>query len=433
MATTYSVALLKAIVSVAAPAYSFAPSSLPLGGFCVAMPRARSRSCGQKPARGKSRGKKMQIQQLTVDEQSQIDNVMRKEDGSATDALRRINEERRKKKIREVHRSSVFRYAQGLSHKRGAVEKRGRKRSLSKQDVRKLDQTRRRLIRQAENEKRVTYEDVVEEAGLSHSPSQRVCEDALRGEGVGFKAPRRKIYVSDDDAKKRWAVAKVWAKRPASFWSKSVHAYVDNKAFPIPLTQKQRKKFRQGMVTGHLRKPSEGIDRGFTKPREKHSFIGIPSVTISAAVAKDRVIMWHVVPGSWNGATAASMYEDKLKPALVRAWGKRSRYTIVEDGDRKGNTSGKGVAAKARAKIYAMTLPPRTPSLMPLDYSVWQVIVKKMIDGAPRGAESKEAFLNRLRAIATSLPKGYVKSVIRRMRGNLKALVEARGYTPKGD
>ena len=27
--------------------------------------------------------------------------------------------------------------------------------------------------------------------------------------------------------------------------------------------------------------------------------------------------------------------EDHLKPALKRVWGKRARYTIVEDGDRK--------------------------------------------------------------------------------------------------
>ena len=375
----------------------------------------------------------MQIQQLTLEEQSRIDEVMRKEKGSATDALRRINEERRKYNIREVEKSTVHRYAKGLTHKRGAVETRGRKRSLSKQDVRKLDQARRRLIKRANNQHRVTYEAIVEEADLSHSPCQRICEDALRDEGVSYRSPRRKIYVSDDDAKKRMALAQVWVKRPSSFWSKNVHAYVDNKAFPVPLTPKQRTRFRQTMVTGHLRKPSEGIDRGFTKPREKHSFIGIPSITISAAVAKDRIIMWHVVRGSWNSKAAASMYEQHLKPALVRVWGKRARYTIVEDGDRKGNTSGLGIAAKARAKIYPMTLPPRTPSLMPLDYAIWQAIVKKVIDGAPKGVETKDAFMDRLRTVATSLPKGFVKSVIGRMKGNVHALIDAKGYTPKND
>lgn len=255
----------------------------------------------------------------------------------------------------------------------------------------------------------------------------------MRQMGVSYKAPGRKIYISDDDAKKRLAAAKVWAKRPACYWSKNVHAYVDNIAFPVPLTPAQRARFRQTLIAGHLRKPSEGIDRGFTKPREKHSFVGIPSVTITAAVAKDRVILRYVLPGTWNGQEAARMYEEGLKPALARVWGKRARYTIVEDGDRKGNTSGKGVAAKARAKIFPITLPPRTPSLMPLDYAIWQAICKRMLDDEPDGVETRGAFLERLRTAATTLPKGHVKGVIGRMRSNIQALVDAKGYTPKND
>ncbi len=334
---------------------------------------------------------------------------------------------------RRSARSTVYLYLKGLSHKRGATEKRGRKRALSKRDVRTLDAARRRLIKRADNEVRVTYADIVKEAGLTDVACQRVCEEALRAEGVSFKAPRRKIQVSEADAKHRLEIAKAWVKRPASYWSKNVHAYVDNKAFPIPLTPAQKKRFRQTMITGHLRKASEGIDRGFTKPREKHSFFGLPSAIISAAVAKDKVIMWHVTPGVWNGAAAASMYESQLKPALERTWGKRARYTIIEDGDRKGNTSAKGIAAKARSNISPMTLPPRTPSLMPLDYAIWHAILRKMNESTPEGTEKKADFLERLRQAAQSLPKGYVKSVIGRMRANLKALVDAKGYTPKND
>ena len=169
------------------------------------------------------------------------------------------------------------------------------------------------------------------------------------------------------------------------------------------------------------------------KPHEKHSFIGMFSVTISAAVAKDKVIMWHIVGGNWNGTGAATMYEDQLKPALKRTWEKCTNYKIVEDGDRKGNMSGKGMAAKARAKIVPMTLPPRTPSLMPLDYPTWHTIIKKAMDDAPAGAETRSEFLKRLEEVARSLPKGYIVSTINRMRGNLEAIIEAKGYTPKND
>ena len=143
--------------------------------------------------------------------------------------------------------------------------------------------------------------------------------------------------------------------------------------------------------------------------------------------------MWHVVEGNWNGSAAAEMYENHLKLALVKTWGKQKRYNIVEDGDRKGNTSGLGFAAKARANIYVQRLPPRTPSLMPLDYAIWTEIVKKVNASAPKGNETKVAFLARLRKAAMGLRKGYVKSVIKRMRKNIKALLDANGYTPKND
>ena len=62
------------------------------------------------------------------------------------------------------------------------------------------------------------------------------------------------------------------------FWTKDIHAYVDNKAFPLPLTPEQRKRFAQTRVSGHLRLKNEGTLRGFTKPREKHQWLGMPSV-----------------------------------------------------------------------------------------------------------------------------------------------------------
>ena len=383
--------------------------------------------------RARCSNKKMPTQHLSAKELRLIDDVLRTEKGTPTDALRRVNSNRQKMGVREVGKDAVHRYVRGATHPRGAVEKRGRKRGLSQDDVRKLDQARRRLIKRARNETRVTYADIIEEAGLKSDPCQRICEDALRKIGVGFRHPRRNIYVSEVDAKKRLIFSRRYIKRPSNYWSNDVHGYVDKKAFPMPLTEQQRVRFRQTMVTGHLRKPSEGTDRHFTKPREKHSFVGLPSVTVSAAVAKDKVIMWHVIEKQWNGAAAAAMYTNHLKPALRRTWPGLSRHTIIEDGDRKGNASGKGIRAKKVAKIRAITLPPRTPSLMPLDYAIWNALVKKMIDGAPKGKEHKAAFLNRLRRNAESLPKGYIKGVIGRMKGNLQALKDAQGYTPKND
>lgn len=373
---------------------------------------------------------KKHIKQLSAPERRVIDNVIRKK-GTPMDALRKINKARRLTSMQELDHGAVYRFTKGVTHKRDAEEARGRKPSLSTADVRKLDLARRRLIKHAKNAKRVTWADVIKEAALENPPCQRVCVDALRKLGVRFRHPRRKIFVTEKDAAKRRETADVWVKRPAKYWTQVT--YLDEKKFLRPTNPAQRQRLLEGRVTGHLRKPSEGISRGFTKPREKHTFVGMPSVNVCAAVAQDRIILWHVVAGSWNGAAAAEMYEKHLKPALVRKWGERKQYLLVEDGDRKGHMSGKGIAAKGRAKIKSVTLPPRTPSLMPLDYAIWQRIEQKLIDTAPSGNESKAAFLARLRIVGTTLPKTFIKKAIGRMRGNLKALSDAKGFAPRKD
>ena len=309
---------------------------------------------------------------LTVGEQVLLDRLMRARK-PPSHAMARINRLRARRDVPPISLCSITRFFRGATHRRGMQERRGRPKLLARQDVRAMEQARVRLLKKAAKPgraNRVTHADIQKEAGLQDTCSGRTAQDALRAAGVRFRTPRHKVHLTANDAKERLRVAKSWIKRPARFWTEGVHAYVDNKAFPLPLTPAQKAKLQKTRVTGHLRRADEGLSPYCTKPREKHSFLGIPSVTITAAVAKDRIIMWHVVSGSWNGAAAEAMYTGPLAAALKKAWGAKRRYLIVEDGDRKGNQSGKGVAAKEKAKIRAMTLPPRTPSWMPLDFAL---------------------------------------------------------------
>ena len=178
------------------------------------------------------------------------------------DALKQVNDRRKKNDVAPLDKSSVYRFLKGSTHKRGRIETRGRRKSVTKADVRKLDRSRVKLIKKAKGEKRVTWADVISDAGYEDVCSERAIQDAMLEEGVRFRAARAKVYVSEDDAKTRLDVGRQWLKRPKSYWSDKVHAYVDNKPFPAPLTPKQRAKFRQTRVTGHLRKPGEGISMG---------------------------------------------------------------------------------------------------------------------------------------------------------------------------
>ena len=93
----------------------------------------------------------------------------------------------------------------------------------------------------------------------------------------------------------------------------------------------------------------------------------------------------------------------------------------------------KAKKAKAAAGIVAMTLPPRTPSLMPLDFAIWRKIDDKMVDTAPDSQETKQEFLARLEGCAKSLPRGFVRKQIAKMKGNIKGIIDAGGYHAKND
>ena len=372
------------------------------------------------------------VAHMTPEEQDALRKWVAHEKLTGAQAIERLAKKREKRGDEPLEKTSIYRFLRGETHLRAGRETRGRKKGVNAKDIRVLQQTRRRLIKEANNEKSVTWQDVYDEANLPSAPSMRVVQDALRKKGVTFKPPRRKIAISKDDASKRYKVGLAWAKKPVSFWM-CINGYYDCKRFPLPLTPKQRAKFKQTRVTGHLRTGAEGVERGFTKPREVHSWIGLPSVNIAAVVAQNRVIMWEVVDGSWNGQKAADVYSGPMLKALRRVWGKKRSYSLVEDGDRKGNQSRKGTQAKRICKIKAKTLPPRTPCWMPLDYSIWRRVVERVVEGSPRGRETKAAFLARLRRCALTLPRSYVAGQIARMKKQVQGVVDAKGYCPKSD
>ena len=371
--------------------------------------------------------------QLTPQELQEISRLVGHEKETAKEAWRRVNKSRRKNKVDEVDYSAVTRFVKGETHDPTKAEARGRKPLLAKADVRSAEKARKRLVREADNDHRVTYSDVMEESGLEDKAGQRTLERRLREQGVAYRKGREKIQIDAADAKARNKQCKDWIKRRKGFWANSVHGFVDNKRWLLPLSPKQKKRYRQTKVIGHLRLKGEGKDRGFTRPRQKHSWMGVPSVEVTAMVAKDRVVLWHYHTKTWCGQVAADTYKGPILSALRRAWGPRRKYVLVEDGDTKGNQSRKGLEAKEGSGIKAMVLPPRTPSLMPLDAAVWQRIEERMIANDPGVRETRPQYLTRLRKTAKSLPKGFVAGLLQGYKSKIQEILDAKGWHPKGD
>ena len=66
---------------------------------------------------------------------------------------------------------------------------------------------------------------------------------------------------------------------------------------------------------------------------------------------------------------------------------------------------------------------------MPLDYSIWDAIERRLYAEGVSRDETKDEFQNRLRRIALRLPRAYVKSTILRMKANIAATVASKGAT----
>ena len=70
---------------------------------------------------------------------------------------------------------------------------------------------------------------------------------------------------------------------------------------------------------GAYRKPVKGLHKAYVKPKGKlHHNTGAKGCLIQAAVGHGRVLVWHEVEGSWNGAAAEALYSGPLKTALRR-------------------------------------------------------------------------------------------------------------------
>ena len=149
---------------------------------------------------------------LTVGEQTLVDDIMKRQRLRPADALAAVKAKREREGATGPSKHTIYRYLNGDTHLRGRKEKRGRSRSVSRADLRTLMQTRRRLIKAAGNEYRVTYAGITDAASLEKEPCVRTVADALRNEGVRFKTPRRKVQLSKLDAKARLKQAKKWIK-----------------------------------------------------------------------------------------------------------------------------------------------------------------------------------------------------------------------------
>ena len=163
---------------------------------------------------------------------------------------------------------------------------------------------------------------------------------------------------------------------------------MDNKRWQIPTTPEARVFLQKQKMVVQLRTPQEGLEEHFTKPGTKthRKHLG-GYVDVCAGISNGRIVLWEYY-SKWNGEVAASMYKGPIMQALKKHRGSKTSYLIAEDNDPTGYKSRKAIAAKQSLGIKTVSWPRYSPDLMPLDFSLWNDINRRMRKNAPVGLES---------------------------------------------
>ena len=374
---------------------------------------------------------------MSQQEISLVDSL-HKEGKTPKQILERLQKKRDRKGLKGPGSTAVYDFLSGATHKRGAEEKRGRISKMPRRLISSALAERKKLIKEADNEWLVTWEDVhkatekeLRRQGLLTGGAKMPSEDWLARQvraktPLRARPPKRRLARESKHKKARFEKSKQWRRKPEQFWYNGVHCYIDNKRFLLCRTAKQKKLARACRIKHHLRLPEEGGEAGFVVPKTAHMLLGVPSIDITAAVAKDKIIFWYANEKRWCGKQAAKMYGE-LGKTLRRKYGAAASFTVVEDGDLNGYKSNLGMQAKENEKIKTMDLPPRSPGWMPLDYCLWSEIEKRVLAKPISRDETNEQYLQRLRQTALGLPKALVKKTVLRMKKNIEATFQSKG------
>lgn len=362
---------------------------------------------------------------------------MQKQGKAPHQVISKLQGQREKNDVSGPSPATVYKFLAGATHKRAAEETRGRPSKVPVGLVRTANVERLKLIRKADYQYLVTWGDIHKATkkalqahgrlmGGSRMPSEDYLARRVRNESdVRARPGKRRITRTKEDEENRHKKAITWAKYPQTFWEEDVH-FIDTKKFVCPRNEKDVKLLRTTRITHHLRSPAEGSQKEFILPKKGHMLLGIPSIEVTAAVGRGRVLLWHVSTKPWNGEKAKLMY-GKLGEVLRKRYGIGGRFRVVEDGDTKGFQSGKGKAAKKAARITSFKLPPRTPSWMPWDFSLWDEIERRVLSKPFKGAMSAKVYAKRLSLTALRLPPRVVKNCLAKMKDNIVATKKAKG------
>lgn len=315
----------------------------------------------------------------------------------------------------------------GRTHRRSGPERRGRPKKITRIKLRALDKARKALQKESKGMREVTLQMVKKRARVKADDT--TVARALKADlGIQWRSPREKPQRTpqQDEARMAWCSTRMHLKE--EYWLSKVHMYIDCKKFQLPLHTRHRQVKASLKVRGVLRKRSEGLVRHLTKPSPtRHRATSGAPAWVLAGVMGDRIRVWHYISTRWNAKTAAEAYSGPIANALRAHHPGARKWRILEDNDPAGFKSRAAQNVKEELGIEELSLPPYSPDLQPLDYSLWRAVEERAAKAIGDRTVSADQYRKTLRLAALRLPAEVVRAAVADMPQRIKMIFEAKG------
>ena len=339
----------------------------------------------------------------------------------------RLVKDRKRRRQKRPALTTVRRSLKGDTFKRSGVEARGRKLLWSAANLATMDRKRDELIVKADGSWEVTWDEIIRKSRVPEGDASTAAKRMKGTFGIKRRNPRLKPIRNDIDEAERKRICNKLRKLPASYWTKSVCLYMDNKKWPFSTSVRGKKYIKQSRVRGHLRKRCEGLKKGYTKHDKRKHKANLGSTNVCAGTIQGKVRVLYYFDGPWCGDTASAIYRDIIAPALKKHHGTKRRYVILEDNDPTGYKANVSKKAKADLGIIPMDFPTYSPDLNPCDYSLWEEVQTRMDKQKAPARESVDAFKARLKRAAMSIPLAVVNKMLTSMVSRTQAVYDENG------
>ena len=107
--------------------------------------------------------------------------------------------------------------------------------------------------------------------------------------------------------------------------------------------------------------------------------------------------------------------------------GQKRIWKIAEDNDPAGFKSTAGKRAKKNMGAVAVSLPPYSPDLMPLEFSLWKAVEKAATAKIGNKRMTQKKYKDIVHKCALSLPKKTVRKAVSSMYERIAAIYKNKG------